>query len=342
MQQPFMQEPWRVSPAMTHPPQDTGKAAHPVLRYALIFGLVIGVFALVQVGVSVVAAQENRTEIASFYYGLHGAGIDVNALGSLLGPVLAAAYGSCLVAFLAGMWLCWYAGRAAAFESGRRSAGAQAGLLASATGSLIWLAGGVVAALLFHTDGSISGILTTQPDLGATTVSSEVAGLLTQEVVAGLLALGFGALVGWMGGGAALEARTKYLAALPTPGAYLQMPVPALPAAPYTLPLVYPPSPDLYRQNPDSAGQPNSAPPPYLPPYFPHYPPPAAYSAYPAAPPWYPPSPSPAVPAPPSSLSAPDATPSAAGERPEAPGKSDAPANAPDAPPAGEERPGEP
>ena len=176
---------------------------HPVRRFGLIFGLLNGLFAMLQVAVSSWAALVNHGAIASLYYGANGVGFNPTVLVNWLAPVLVAAYGTCLLGFVASLWLCWHAGRAAAAASGRRGAGAQAGLLVSLLGSAIWIVTSVLAALILHTDATVSGILATTPARTPTHLGAEIAGLLTQEIIAGLLALGFGALAGRMGAGAA-------------------------------------------------------------------------------------------------------------------------------------------
>lgn len=231
-----------------------GRVAHPVLRYGLVLGLLNGLFGILQVITSSSAALENHATVSSFYYGVNGTGFDVTIMAQWLAPMLSAAYGSCLLAFVASMWLCWHAGRASATAAGYSSGASVAGLLASVIGSGIWIAASVVAVLLLHTDGTITGVLTTTPDNAATHQTGQLIGLLGQEVVAAAIALGFGAIAGAIGGRAARVPSRMLLARAPLapmpaypphPAAYYPPYVPGgyqYPGAP-----VYPPQPQPYR-----------------------------------------------------------------------------------------------
>lgn len=309
--------------------------AHPVWRYGLIFGGLSGLFAVLQLSVSVTSAVENRAAFASLYYGVQNQALDPTVILRWLGPVLVATYTSCLLGFALSMWLCWHAGRAAAAASGRRSFGALAGMLASMIGTLIWIVASVAAVLLVHTDGSISGIFTTNPIHPTASTGGAIAGLVVQEAVAGLIALGFAAIAGRLGAATAqMPPSTAVLTRSPWPGAptlasyptaygpTFAPPVPpnppgapALtppPARPFVVAPMYPPPPEYYRAQQNGApfasptptyGAPGAQPPtPY--PSYPPYPgqpgyPPRQWAPPPfaASAPEEPPSPPPANPA---------------------------------------------
>jgi hypothetical protein len=205
----------------------------PVVRFGLLFGAVAGLVALMQVAVSVVSALENRYTLTNLYFSASG-GADAQA-SALLGVfrLLLAAYGSALAGFVFTQVLCWHAGRAAALETGRAAAGTEAGLLVAVTGSLIWVVASLAAVLLFHTDGSLAGVVTASARLSSATDAREVAILLSQETVAILLGLGTAALVGLLAGGSAV-ARLRRSRFVPTlhPGAYAPAAWPPM-VAPY-------------------------------------------------------------------------------------------------------------
>jgi hypothetical protein len=184
---------------------------HPVRRLALAFGLVNGVFAVLQVAVSSWAALVNRGVYISLYYGANGVGFNNDALLAWLLPIFTAAYGTCLLGFVVSLVLCWHAGRAAAAATGRRGAGAQVGALVALYGSVIWIVASVAAVLLVHTDATlagVAGVLTAPKGTPGLNSATEIVVLLAQEIVAGLLAVGIGALAGRIGAGAAGLPRT--------------------------------------------------------------------------------------------------------------------------------------
>jgi hypothetical protein len=183
--------------------RQANRQPHAEWRFGLLFGALGGLFALLQVVVSVTSAWENHAALASIYYGGQNQALDPILAAQWLVPVLSATYGSCLLAFALSMWLSWGAGRAAAIATGRPWTGALAGLLTSMFSSLIWIAASVFVAARFHTDGTIAGILTTTPTYSAAATGPEIAGLVAQEIVAGLISLGLGAVAGRIGGAAA-------------------------------------------------------------------------------------------------------------------------------------------
>ncbi|HEY7780057.1 MAG TPA: hypothetical protein VIC85_07585 [Ktedonobacterales bacterium] len=249
-----MQQPWSVyySPA---PPPAFAPAPRPSPWTVPLLGLLYGLFAVLQVVVSVSAAVENHSVIAGLYYGTQQSGFDPTVAVQWLAPMLVATYGSCLAAFVIDMGLCWYAGRLVAGASVRGSGGAGAGLLTSVIGSAIWIAASIVAVLFAHTDGTIAGLFATTPQYSAANVGGEIVGLVVQEGLAAALALGFGALAGAIGGASArprpalavMPPRAHSMppiapAAMPYPGA---APYPLNPYYPVNLP--YPPPPEFYR-----------------------------------------------------------------------------------------------
>jgi hypothetical protein len=254
-----MQQSWNMAPPAGGA-LGQSRIAHPVRRYALIFGLLNGLFAALQVAVGSVAALENRAALGSLYYGIQNEVLDPAVVYAWLAPILAATYGSCLVAFGFGMWLCWHAGRAAALAAGRDTGGASAGMLASVIGSGIWIAASIAGALILHTDGTISGIFATTPSLSDANIGGELLGLLTQEGVAAFLALGFGAVAGRMGAASVrfppraappMPYGPYYTAAAPPPPAGYPAGGPPLPSYP-----TYPPPPEWYRGSGQTPGQP--------------------------------------------------------------------------------------
>ena len=289
-----MQQSWNVSPfamSATGGARAGSPDTHAVRRYGLIFGLLNGLFATLQVALSSSAALENHSAISSLYYGFKNQALDPSVAVAWLAPILVSAYGSCLVAFGFGMWLCWQAGRATALAAGRDAGGASAGMLTSLIGSGVWIAASVAAVLVLRTDGTASGILATTPDRSAANLGGELAGLLTQEVVGGLVALGFGAVAGRIGAGSVrFPSRTAPPATFaPLYAATVPLPPAGYPAAGMPMPL-YPPSPDFYRGPAPAPGQPfgggwppsypgGAAYPPAYPaqPFYAPYPPPAPY-----------------------------------------------------------------
>jgi hypothetical protein len=172
----------------------------------LTFGAIAGLIALVQVGVSVISALENRYTLTNLYFSAAGGdAAQVTALAAAV-PLLVAAYGTALVGFIFTLVLCWHAGHAAALETGRATAGTEAGLLVSVTSALIWVIGSIIAVLVFHTDGSLAGIVTASAQLSPATDAREIAILVSQETLAIVVGLGAAALVGWLAGGSAITA----------------------------------------------------------------------------------------------------------------------------------------
>jgi hypothetical protein len=289
-----MQQSWNMSPfamSATGGVRAASPEAQAVRRYGLIFGLLNGLFATLQVAISSSAALENHAAISSLYYGFRDQTLDPSVAVAWLTPVLASAYGSCLVAFGFGMWLCWQAGRATALAAGRDAGGASVGMLTSLIGSGVWIAVSVVATIVLHTDGTASGVLASTPDRSAANLGGELFGLLTQEVVGGLVALGFGAVAGRIGAGSVrFPARSAPPATFaPLYAATIPLPPHGYPAAGVPMPS-YPPLPDFYRGLPQAPSQqfgggwPSSYPggaayPPAYPaqPFYAPYPPPAPY-----------------------------------------------------------------
>jgi hypothetical protein len=269
-----------------------GQVAHPVARSGLVLGLLNGLFGILQVVTSSSGAIENHATISSFYYGRHGTGFDIAIMASWLAPVFLAAYGSCLVAFAVSMWLCWRAGRASAAASGYSAGASVAGLLVSMIGSGIWIVASVVAVLLAHTDGTLTGVLATTPDTTAAHQTVELVGLLGQEVVAAAIALGLAAIAGHIGG------RSARVPPRRLPGRPLVVAMPAYPQYPpaslyppyasggYPLPGVpgYPPQPHPY-----GSASPLPVGPPQVHPHAPRSP----FPPYgiPSTPPWGQPAP---------------------------------------------------
>ncbi len=282
------------------------RVGHPLSRYAWMFGALNGLFAALQVMVSVSAALESRAPLSSLYYGIHGSGFDPSMLVAWLGPLISATYGTCLLGFIVSLWLCWHAGRAVASAAGARSGGAVAGLLTSVIGSGVWMVVSIAAIAIAHTDGSITGILNTNPGFSAASVRSEGVGLVVQELVAASLSLGFGAIAGHLGAAtvSVTASSRRNLPQMPPSARYMPMSPHAVSGPtvpPFAGSTLYPPPPEVYRAPWPPAGwitpgapQPSSWPapmyPPYppVPPYMPQGGPSYSAAPYPASYPPYP------------------------------------------------------
>lgn len=290
--------------------------------YGLRVGLMAGAFSIGQALLLYAAALGGYEAISSIQQGINidtaigQPAVDFTLLAGPLLPALIISYGSMLVAGGITLWLARSAGRMAAMRAGRHEGGARAGMWVWLISSLIWLAASVVVVLLFHRDGTLSGVLfgSGQPD----STGAEIAGLLTQEVIAALIALGFAALAGSRGANGATLVEPAPMMMPVGMGPY---PFAGYPPAPWRVapPQGYPPAPQAM------AGAPRMAPPLAGAPGYPGamypgaaYPPPMAWAPPTAV---YPPPPSHYLPQQPAAP-APQATPPSA----PAPNLSDAPA----------------
>lgn len=233
-----------------------------VRSFALPLGVMSGLFAMVQVFVSVYAARASGPALRSLHEIFGGVslgsyldgsapGISSNPL-PLLGDVLGTMFVTYTAAFVTGcitLGFCWYAGRQVAFVLGRHTAGGRTGFQVMLISSLIWVAVSVIAILVVGADGTLTGVFTSAFVAGS--VGTELVGLLVQQALLILFGFGIGALFGKFGEWSAQtvpqrpSAPMQFMAPYPPypyPGPGAPMPVP--PAAPNWMP--YPPPPSYY------------------------------------------------------------------------------------------------
>jgi hypothetical protein len=184
-------------------------------------GMIAGLFAFVQVLVSVSSARANillmrATQDVVTNITNNIVQTPLNLLSDLA-PTLVATYTSMLVTGVIMLGFAFYAGRITAQEIGRHS-GALAGCWVALVSGAIWLVVSLLGAIILRADGTISGILTS----GANDrLIPQLVWLLIQEVPLALLGLGFGALAGLIGAATAKitpRSRPAYAAFAPYPG----------------------------------------------------------------------------------------------------------------------------
>lgn len=240
-----------------------------VRSFALPLGVMSGLFALVQVFVSVYAARASGPALRSLheifggvslldYLNGSAAGISSNPL-PLLGDVLGTMFITYTAAFVTGcicLGFCWYGGRQVAFVLGRHTAGGRTGFQVMLVSSLIWIVVSIGATLVVGADGTITGVFTSAFVAGS--VGTELAGLLVQQALLVLFGFGIGALFGKFGEWSARtapqrpSAPTQFVAPYPPyPGPGMPMP----PVAPNWLP--YPPPPSYYYPYPGAQQPPH-------------------------------------------------------------------------------------
>jgi hypothetical protein len=201
-------------------------------HYGRLLGLLSGLFALLQVLVSVSSVKANALTVAGLQYAFDNtaAGVPTNPFNLLadLVPVLLTTYLAAAIAGVVMMGFAWYAGRLTALTIGRRSFGGVAGFWVALWSGGIWLGLSVVATLITHADGTLTGLLTSSP--GTSRLGFELTLLLLQNGLAALCGLGLGALAGFIGAkGAPVPAYTAWR--LPLPPSY-RYPPPQGPYAP--------------------------------------------------------------------------------------------------------------
>jgi hypothetical protein len=184
--------------------------------YVRVLGLAAGGFSLLQALVAASAARSAQSSVLAYQRSLvtdyTGGGVSIDPL---LGPLLklfAITYVTNLMAFAVTLGFAWYAGRIAALLRGSIAGGAGAGTTVTAISSAVWLFVTLLAALLFHADGSIawliatlaltpggaqSGLLITAPSPAFVGIQAAV--LLVQAFVGIGPALALGALAGRLG-----------------------------------------------------------------------------------------------------------------------------------------------
>jgi hypothetical protein len=170
-------------------------------RYALPLGVLGGLFALVQVLVSVLAALANSTALRTMHQILvgfqQGSPSDPTVLAGDLTRMVLVTYTASLVTGFICLGFCWYAGRLTAFVLGWHAAGALAGFLVMLISSTSWIAASVAATLIARADGTLSGVFTSAFAGGDLTV--ELIALLAQELLAVLVGFGLAAIAGKLG-----------------------------------------------------------------------------------------------------------------------------------------------
>ncbi len=285
--------------------------------YGVGVGLVSGLFAIMQVALSVAAARGAEAPLRAIQqaFAILAAGsiADPTTLIPALIPMLLTTYLSMLGIGALTVWFAWRAGRLAAMAQGLRAGGASAGMWVWLTSTLMWLLASVAAIVITHSDGTISGVFF--GTFSDQYLPQQLIFLLFQEVIAALIGLGFCALAGANGARNA-PVFAPEAARMPAPGSMGYLPQGAYPYTPYGLPgyPVYPPRPGQ-QPYPGYPGYPPSgwgaapgAPYPggvMAPPLAPHAPPSPQFTAPQAAAPMpYPPPPSFYVPQQPASAQA--------------------------------------
>jgi len=179
------------------------------------------VLVLAQVFVAAFAARANATSVYALQRSLvdlaTGGGALVDPRFAALMPMFVATYTAALVAFAAGLVLCWQAGRLAALAAGTTRVGGAAGRQVMLVASLAWLVLSLPSFIVFQLDGTFSwlvgtlgAILLAPASLVNGTVYSlhpttayivvQVVVLLVQELVGALVAFALGGVAGRLGG----------------------------------------------------------------------------------------------------------------------------------------------
>jgi hypothetical protein len=187
-------------------------------HYGRLLGLLSGLFALLQVLISVSSVKSNALTVAGLQSAVNstvnGTPTDpLNLLGDLV-PVLVITYLSAAVAGAIMMGFAWYAGRLTALTIGRREFGGIAGFWTALWFGGAWLALAAGATSVAHADGTISGLFFSTP--GPSQLGTELILLLLQNGFAALCGLGLGALAGFIGArGAPISRFTAFRPPLP-------------------------------------------------------------------------------------------------------------------------------
>ncbi|HEV8192333.1 MAG TPA: hypothetical protein VGP82_12770 [Ktedonobacterales bacterium] len=240
-----------------------------VRSFALPLGILSGLFAMVQVFVSVSAARAGGPALRSLHQIFGGVslvqildgtapGIISNPL-PLFGDLAGVMFITYTAAFVTGcicLGFCWYAGRQTAFVLGHHTAGGRVGFQVMLISSAIWIAASIGATLVAGADGTITGIFTSA--FAGGDVTTEVIALLMQEAVAVVFGFGVGALAGKLGEWSARTAPRQTIA----PPAYMMMPYPPYPGVQPATPnwQTYPPPPSYYHPGPQNLASEHGAP----------------------------------------------------------------------------------
>jgi len=264
-------------------------------------GIISSLFAILQVLISTGAARANIATIESMRWSLArldtGGGNPFPLVG-LLVPVVLIAYAAMVITGAASLILSWRAGRLTAYVNGRQTGGAGAGFQVALLSGTIWLVFSALISLVFHADGTITGVIASTRD--GSSLPAQLSGLLLQEAIFAAIGLGLGAWAGYLGAHsaplpdetsiatAAIALPVNYgmypvyppVAGYPGYGGYPLAVSPYPQSAPYMPPQPvdsapppsYPPPPDYYRsmggattpaaapQQPQQLGQPDQAP----------------------------------------------------------------------------------
>lgn len=203
-------------PEQHQEPQPQPRTGAAGQGYVRVLGLAAGLFSLLQALVAASAAQAAQSSVLAYQRSLvtdaGGGGVSIEPL---LGPLLklfAITYVTDLLALAATLGIAWYAGRIVTLLRGSGASGGSAGTTVTAISSAVWLVVTLLAALLFHSDGTIawliatlallaggprSGVLVTAPSPAFAGI--QAAALLVQAFVGIGPALALGALAGRLG-----------------------------------------------------------------------------------------------------------------------------------------------
>jgi hypothetical protein len=236
--------------------------------YGRNLGMIAGLFAFLQVLVSVSSARANMLLMHATQ------GVITNITNNIvqsplnllsdLAPTLIATYAAIFITGVIMLGFAFRAGRITAQEIGRHS-GALAGLWVALISGTIWIAVSLLGAIILRADGTISGVLTSGAD---DRLVPQVVWLLIQELPLALLGLGFGALAGLIGAQTAKV--TPQLRFTPVRGQFAPYPAPpahfqpypeqayqqsSVPGSPPANIPAYPPAPEYYQTQQDSNAQ---------------------------------------------------------------------------------------
>jgi hypothetical protein len=185
--------------------------------YVRVLGLAAGMFSLLQALIAASAAQAAQSSVLAYQRSLVtdavGGGVTIDPLVGPLLKLFAITYITDILAFVVTLGFAWYAGRIVALLRGGPEGSARAGTTVAAISSAVWLVVTLLAALLFHSDGTIawllatlalmiggaqSGVLVTAPSPAFTGIQMVV--LLVQAFIGIGPALALGAVAGHFGG----------------------------------------------------------------------------------------------------------------------------------------------
>lgn len=236
-------------------PMQPAQQGHPVWRYGLIFGGIVGVLEIINFVIS--TTSRGGTSAA-----LSGASSQTAVTSGLFGL-------GCLF-FLIGLALYFVAGMLAAGQTGRVGTGSLAGLVAGAVGGLVALIAGVIALATLPTSYFQSIADQTQTSGGTPATAQQIQSAavilgIILYVIVWLVFIGLGAGIGALGGlaGRGRAPRPQYSEAMYQGMGQGYPPAPGYPPQPqggYPQPGQYPPPPG-YPQQPGQYPPPPPPPP---------------------------------------------------------------------------------